>query len=594
MNVLRWLRTASKVPPGQLVARARHESWLRGRRQLGWPAPEPGLTLKGLRLAPPPPDEVARLRAIAELWQRGRVEYLHEPGDNADWHAPLRSKLWRYERHYHGELVALAVTALVDPAGPWVAAARELIEGWAAECPPEQGDAWEPYPTARRILSWTEAAALEPALAAEAADRLGVQVGHLQRHLERHLRGNHLLCDAAALVAGGASLLGPGMPEALAEGSALLERELARQVLPDGGYAERTVQYHAIVLRDCLLALQLARERGQPPDILEPLSRMARWLSRTRRADGSWPWLNDAAPHVLPVARDALGRALKLGLLEPGPGEPEPLVELPDTGWTLVRDGQTELLFDCGSIGPKDNPGHGHADALTYELVWNRVPLVSDTGISTYDEGPVRDYERSSPAHACVTVGGEGTDETWKSFRVGRRGRVAALPGAPPDARVRLVRGRVQAGGFLHERAIALWPGRAALVFDRVTGVRKGLQILDHVPLDPLWSAAEVGGVLYLLAAGGQGLQLRVLRGALVDQVRGSQAPYAGFAAQGFGKVVPRTVARLAPDAAGICIYAFLPPALSARADDAACLVRAPGAELLLPLDRGLPATGRR
>ncbi|MBS2021166.1 MAG: hypothetical protein JST92_02065, partial [Deltaproteobacteria bacterium] len=267
MTAGRFMRTAGALSVSQVTARVRHEIWLRRRKKVGWPEPDPDVKFTKVRLAPPPPDAVARHRAVAELWQRGRVEYLNDLGENADWRAWHKVKLWRYERHYHSELVSLAVMAVEDPQGPWVAAAKELIEGWAMDVPPEAGDGWEPYPTARRILNWSEAAALEPKLNAVMAPRLQVQLTHLLNHLELHLRGNHLLCDAAALVAGGSMLTGSGMLEALHAGTVLLERELKAQVLPDGGFAERSAQYHAIVLRDALLALQLARERGQPPAI---------------------------------------------------------------------------------------------------------------------------------------------------------------------------------------------------------------------------------------------------------------------------------------------------------------------------------------
>lgn len=590
MRPLRFLRTVGPQGVRQLAARVGHALWLRRRRKGAWPAEDPEVKFNRVRLPPPPPEELQRLKGVAELWQRGRVSYLGELGDNADWRAWHKGKLWRYERHYHAELVALAAMALEEPGGPWLAAARELVEGWCAEVPPEQGDGWEPYPVARRVLAWAEAVALEPRLAPGLAGRLAFQLQHLLRHLEHHLRGNHLLCDAAALVAGASLLTGPGTLEPLHRGTVILEEELRRQVLPDGGFAERTAHYHAIVLRDALLALQLARERGQPPSVKEELSRMARWLVRTRRADGSWPWLNDAAPHVVPVAQDAIRRAIRMNLLDGAlGGEPEPLVDLPDTGWTFLREAGSELLFERGPVGPAENPGHGHADALHYELWWGGAPVVTDSGISTYEDDAVRAFERSSQAHACVTVGGEGTDEVWRSFRVGGRARVEALPAASPDKRVRLLRGRAHApGGWTHERALCFWPGRALLVFDRVRGAG-AREVLDHVPLDPAWSAALAGSAVFLLGPGGRGLQLHALSGRIVDCLRGVETPRQGWVAQGFGQLAARTVVRLAPDADGRCAYALLAPGLTARIEEGLCVVRAPGAELRLPLADGLP-----
>lgn len=591
-KVLLYLRTLLTLQPRQLFARLPHEWWVRRRKKLGWPAQAPDLELKfnKTRLPPPPPEELARHRAVADLWRKGIVEYLGQQGAAADYRAWHRPRLWRYERHYHGELVAFAAMALEEPAGPWVDAARDLVLSWAAEAPPQVGEAWEPYPTARRLLNWSEAVALEPRVATPLAFRMQVQMSHLLAHLEHHLRGNHLLCDAAALVASGSVLQGPGAALALHQGIVLLEKELALQVLPDGGYAERTVLYHSLVLRDATLALLLARERGQPPAIKNELGRMALWLAQVRRADGSFPQVNDSSPRAQLLAQDALRLALRANLLGPMP-EPAAVVDLPETGWTFLREAGCELFFDRGPIGPREQPGHGHAGALAYELQWYGLPVVSDSGMTTYEVGPVRDFERSAAAHATVSVDGEGVDEVWHSFRVARRGRVERLPDPQCDPRLRALRGRSHSfRGWEHERWIFFWPGRALLVFDEVTGTKPGAELRSRVPLHPTWSVAESGKVFYLLGPGARGLQLQILRGEFDGAPRGQETPREGWASQGFLQPVPRTSVRLRPDSEGVMVHAFFAPGVSWREAPGGLSLRAPGAEVLLRLEGGLPA----
>ena len=590
MNLPRLLRTLSRLTLRQLGTRLRHEWWMRRRQRIGWPALDAEVKFNKTRLAPPPPEDLARLKAQAGQWQRGVVEYLGLPGTPGDWRAWHRPRLWRYERHYHAELVALAAMALEDPPGPWVEAARELVDSWAADALPEQGDAWEPYPTARRILNWCEAAALEPRLAGPLPQRLMVQVRHLLKHLEHHLRGNHLLCDAAALVAAGSVLQGTGAPEAMLAGTLLLEKELGRQVLPDGGYAERTVLYHSLVLRDSLLAMQLARERGQPPSIKAELSRMATWLVKVRRPDGSYPCVNDSTPQAAPIAEDAVRRAVRMNLLGALPAG-GPVVELPETGWTFLREGGCELFFDHGPLGPKEQPGHGHADALAYELYWYNLPVVTDSGATTYELGPIRDFERSAAAHATVSVDGEGVDELWASFRAGGRGEVEKLEPPAVDARLRALRGRARSfRGWTHDRWLFFWPGRALLVIDRVSGAKAGAALATHIPLDPAWSAAESNRVHYLLGPGARGLQLHLLRGESEGIARGQENPRDGWVGQGFGKSVPRSSLRIRADAQGIAAYAFFAPGVAIRTSEAGLHLRAPGAEVALKLVEGLPA----
>ncbi len=594
MNPLRFIRTVEQMNVGQATARIKHELWLRTRRKRSWAAlgaDGEAYSIQRDARVTHVSEELVRLNRLADEWLAGVVEHVGIAGQTRDWSGIGKPKLWRYEKHYHSELVALAARAHAEPNGPWVQAAHDLQESWATANPPEKGDAWEPYPTARRILSTAEAVAIEPAIAtAQTATQLAIQLKHLAQHLEHHLRGNHLICDAAALCAGGAVLAGPEGEAAMKLGAPLLEKELAAQLLPDGGYAERTVQYHALVMKDALLALELSRTRSAElrPRIDELLGKMALWLWRSRRPDGTWPLVNDAVPLAFSFAREALSRAEMLHLF--AAPTPLPNVELLDTGWTFVRDVGTELFFDTGMIGPRDQPGHGHADSLAYELRWSGVPVVTDSGVTTYERNDVRTFERSAPAHATISVDGFGIDEVWASFRVGGRGKTEKVATPTIDPRVRFLRGRAQSfRGFIHERTLCFWPTRALLVFDRVLHTKSGARILSHVPLACGWSAAEASGALFLLGPGARGLQLHVLTGSIAGMARGVESPRDGWESHGFGDAQARTSISLAADASGLCGYVILAPGVTTRQTTQGLALRAPGAEIALRLENGVP-----
>src|SRR6266436_833137 len=201
---------------------------------------------------------------------------------------------------------------------------------------------------------------------------------------------------------------------------------------------------------------------------------MARWLAAIAR-ENAVPYLNDAAPEATPPVHEVLSLARALQLIE-GPWdswlgrafglggagtaiEGRGDLQLVNTGWTLVRQDGHELLFEHGPIGPDEQPGHGHSDALSYELFWDGHPIVTDTGVTTYDIGAVRDFERSAPAHATVSVGGEGPDELWAAFRVGARASVQGSPLASTAEGVRKLEGIVRAPpGWEHRRRFVFWP----------------------------------------------------------------------------------------------------------------------------------------
>jgi uncharacterized heparinase superfamily protein len=81
------------------------------------------------------------------------------------------------------------------------------------------------------------------------------------------------------------------------------------------------------------------------------------------------------------------------------------------------------LFADAADLGPDYNPGHGHADTLTYELALRGHRIVVDTGISTYDECATRAIERSTAAHNSVEIDGQNSSDVWSSFRVARRAK---------------------------------------------------------------------------------------------------------------------------------------------------------------------------
>jgi len=518
VSLPRTLRTLRHQWPSQLAARVLHEARLRapGLLQPRLPA-EQDARAAALGAAPLLREPTPHDRGLAALWSHGEAAPLGLRVDRHDWsgsgEAGSRPKLWRYERHYHAELVALARLGQL-------AEARALVQSWSAACPAPLGDAWEPYVVARRILSWSLALAALPALGPLCAPLLAPQLRFLARRLEWHLLGNHLLTDAAALCAGAAALELRGGEAIFARGAALLAGELRRQILPDGGHSERTPHYHALVLRDALWALGLARARGLPLPIEPYAERLARHLAVIRRGR-ELPRLNDTTPAADALADEALSLAAALGV--PAGAAQAGTVELPDTGWTLVRDGAHELLFEHGPLGPDENPGHGHSDALSYELIWGCDRIITDSGATTYDAGPQRDFERSSRAHATVTVDGEGPDELWSSFRAGARGRVTRGPGLSASVRA--------AAGWTHERAIDFTPGVRLRVTDRVQDAQHGAQIVSRLPL------ASPGAL--------RGLSLRVLRGERLYDERGSEG-------QGFFRPRDRPVIAVRADGEGV------------------------------------------
>ena len=305
------------------------------------------------------------------------------------------------------------------PPGPLFA---RLWRSWQASAGFGRGDAWHPYPAALRAWSWcglhrdlAAGSDIEPDFVAG----LAAHAGFLRRHLEYDVGGNHLIKGLKAL-AGLAVFFADERLLRLATGR--LTRQLTKQILADGGHYERAPAYHCQVLADLIDVADLLRAAGQAPvgEITAAVGRMREWLGAVLTPDGQVPLLNDGYP----VDRELLA-ALRPG---PDPVSPaSPLLVLPETGLVRAVAGGWHLLADVGPPCPPSLPAHAHADTLGCLVHVDKVPLLVDTGTSTYEPGPVRRYERSTAAHSTVQVDGTDSTEVWGVFRAGRRARVSGL-----------------------------------------------------------------------------------------------------------------------------------------------------------------------
>jgi uncharacterized heparinase superfamily protein len=97
--------------------------------------------------------------------------------------------------------------------------------------------------------------------------------------------------------------------------------------------------------------------------------------------------------------------------------------DLDDSGYRILNSGDLSLIANVGSISPSYQPGHAHADELNFELFHKGIPIIVDSGVSTYEKNQRRQQERSTTSHNCISIDGNSSD-VWSGFRVGRRAAV--------------------------------------------------------------------------------------------------------------------------------------------------------------------------
>ncbi len=479
----RWFHTLRHLPPSQLAALVRQRAqrrFERPERFAARPAPaDPGVCWNFDPLPPPTWSGPDRIRA-GQFTFLNRSEGLGWP---PRWHDVAVPRLWLYNLHYFEFLWSLPYEL-----------GRELILDWIARHPLARGHAgWEPYPTSLRLLAWCGwlfgnhrmRAEQDRELRALVWPSIWLQVEWLARHIETHLRGNHLLENAAALAFCGSCFGGPGDPW-LRRGLAWLDRELPEQILPDGVHFERSPMYQARVVH-VLRMLAATRAPELVERVAEPLARTRSALARLCHPDGDIALLNDAAFGIAPDP----------GYLLDAPPQ-EGVFALRDAGYYGARASGRYIVCDAAPIGPDYLPGHAHGDLLSFELSLAGRRVIVDAGVHGYDGDPLRAWCRSTRAHNTVEIDGEDQCEFWSTFRVARRGR-------PRD-----VVWTATAGGFSlsawhdgyerlpgrprHARAFRWYDDGVLLVRDHVTA-RRAVAAHSRLHLHPDCAIEELSGL---------------------------------------------------------------------------------------------------
>jgi hypothetical protein len=442
----RLARTVARLHPLQIAARGPHTIVARSLRDVSgrwaprvidaWPAVPEALT------------HLARAERIRGAERLARL--------------PVGSRLRAYEGVYGLELGADEMVSAAD---------------WSSRV------AVEPYPAsirARRIAVAVRCgrSGLEIELARAARAVL------LQAEL--HLLGNHLVENGLALACAGAVTRGPEATLWWEAGVRLLAWQLPEQFLSDGGHVERSASYQVALLAGLLEAIELADAGGRraPPEWRETAGRAAPWARAVRAPDGTYPLFNDAALDAAPSVDDVLALAAAVGSAAPqetesgGERGAVRVTRIEPTGWVRVdwADGTDACLFlDAGPDAEGWQPGHAHADGLSFELWVRGVRTVVDYGVATYEAGAAREATRATRSHNTAELDGVDSCEVWSAFRVGRRGRgrVVACVVREDTARIELEHDGYawRAGSPRHVRVLTMRAGQL-FVQDRIISGR--------------------------------------------------------------------------------------------------------------------------
>jgi len=272
----------------------------------------------------------------------------------------------------------------------------------------------------------------------------------------------HLIGESFALLLAGMFLNCPESRRWYEKGLSILLKQILLQVHEDGVHKEQSPAYHRFFLDYYYMFIILQRRNGlkYPKYVDDVVQKMTEFLLLSRMPNGDLPNFGDSddargiwvragcekdysallglgavlfdRSDFRYAARDAIDEVLWLAgedafkkFQSMASSHPQKsFMAYPDSGYYIMRNGfagdSDYFIFDCGPIG-WGSGGHGHADALSFQLQSHGFPFFVDPGTYSYNiDYEWRDYFRSTRAHNTITVDGLDQSEmgdrmSWKT-----------------------------------------------------------------------------------------------------------------------------------------------------------------------------------
>jgi uncharacterized heparinase superfamily protein len=290
--------------------------------------------------------------------------------------------------------------------------ARRLTDEWLASHGKRlSGLAWDPDTTAQRIVAWLSHSTIllknaDISFYRRFLRSLTAHVRYLEKTAHFSSDGEPRLRVRIALAA--ASVAIPSKARKVRRAAQLLDQELDRQILADGGHISRNPRTGLELLLDLLPLRQTYVNLGHdlPARLIPAIDRMYPALRFFRHQGGELALFNGATTTLANELMSVLRYDETAG---------KPFKALPHMNYQRLAVGDTVILMDAGVPLSAEMSKTAHAGCLSFEMSSGKHRYIINSGAPRFAGDHYRQLSRATAAHSTVTLNDTSSSRISKS-----------------------------------------------------------------------------------------------------------------------------------------------------------------------------------
>jgi uncharacterized heparinase superfamily protein len=293
-----------------------------------------------------------------------------------------------------------------------MAVARRLTDEWLASHGKKiTGIAWDPDTTAQRIIAWLS----HSTVLLKSADigfyrrflrSLTAHIRYLEKTAHFSPDGETRLRVRVALAVSSVSI--PSSSRKIKRAAQLLDHELDRQILADGGHISRNPRAGLELLLDLLPLRQTYVNLGHdlPGRLIPAIDRMYPALRFFRHQGGELALFNGATTTLANELMSVLRYDETAG---------KPFKALPHMHYQRLAVADTVIMMDTGMPLSAEMSKTAHAGCLSFEMSSGKHRYIINSGAPRFAGDHYRQLARATAAHSTLTLNDTSSSRISKS-----------------------------------------------------------------------------------------------------------------------------------------------------------------------------------